>query len=303
MIDYLAIPGHQVPSWAADVLQYGSVIIEGLDESLYHGTYALTSKSTLDVVNRSPAHYKYLIDGGQVTIDEDPPEEPEAFKVGRALHCLALEPHAFDRRYFELPNFGKMTSTKNRALRDAWLADNRNGRTYLTAKQMFVVSSMRESLLRVPRIRSILERGESELTCVARCPQTGLLRKIRLDYACEHLGIGLDLKTAWDANPEKWKWEAKRRRYAVQDTYYSDTAQLCDLDINSMGFVVIEKSPPFVAGIYTIDDSARMFGERAYIHNLNTIATCVQTGEYPGYSTGVTELVIPYSSAELAIEP
>lgn len=303
MIDYLAIPGHDVPGWAADVLTDGAVIIDGLDEELYHGTYALTSKSTLDVVARSPAHYKYMLDGGLIP-SEEPAEEPEVFKVGRAFHCLVLEPDAFERRYFQLPEFGRMQSQKNRDLRDAWLADNRQGRTYLTAPQMAQVTGMREGLLRVPKIRAALERGSPEVTCVARCPVTRLLRKIRMDWVCEHLGIALDLKSAMDGSPERWKWEAKRRRYAVQDTYYSDTAQLCDLDIHSMGFAVAEKFPPYVSTIYNVDDTARMVGERAYMHNLNTIATCVQTGEYPGYAaSGSMELVIPYSSAEIATDP
>ena len=301
MIDYLPIPGHTVPSWANDVLEHGSLVIDGLDEDLYHGTYALTSKSTLDVVNRSPAHYKYLIDGGKLE-SEEPPEEPEAFKVGRATHCLVLEPDSFEKRYFQLPTFGKMTSQKNRALRDAWLSENRQGRTYLTEAQMFAVTSMRESLLRIPKVRAALQDGSPEVTCVVKCPQTGLLRKIRVDWLCERESIGMDLKTAFDASPERWKWEAKRRRYPVQDAYYCDTAQLCDLDMHAMGFVVVEKSPPFVAGVYSVDDTARLVGERAYMHNLNTIATCVQTGHYPGYvtsPTGVQELVIPYSSAEV----
>jgi hypothetical protein len=148
--------------------------------------------------------------------------------------------------------------------------------------------------MRVPRIRRVLENGRPELTVAALDPHTGLARKIRMDYASELDGIALDLKSARDGHPDFWKIEAGRRRYDVQDAYYTDTAQLAGLDINVMGFAVVEKEPPYVCGLYTMGATSRLSGELKYREALDGIAHCCETGRFPGYGGGnAVEIELP----------
>lgn len=289
-MDLLLPPGHELPGWAEPLESGRPIVLDDLTGDEYHGARALVSKSALDVFARSPAHYLYYLDTGNRDEDE---EESEALIVGSAFHALVLEPMVFSRRYVRLPDFGDMRSSKNRALRDGWLAE-RPGVTGLKERQWEQIHGMRESIFRHKKLRRILENGRPEVTCAALDPHTGLPRKCRWDWVSEIDGIGLDLKSARDGQPDKWRREAANRRYHVQDTYYTDTSKLAGLDVEILGFGVVEKEPPYVCGLYTLDPTARLAGEVRYMAELTGIAECCDSGEFPGYSNGdVTELVLP----------
>lgn len=294
-MELLIPPGHDLPAWA-EPLEYGRpVIVEQLPGDAYHGARALVSKSALDVFARSPAHYLHYLGTG---INEDEEEEkakktPEALLIGSAFHSLVLEPDVFAREYVRLPDFGSMQSSKNRALRDGWLAE-RPGIIGLKADQWRTIHGMRESVLRNKRIRRILETGRPERTVAAIDPHTGLPRKARLDWDSELEGIALDLKSALDGRWDRWKLEAGRRRYHVQDAYYTDTCELAGLNLPVMGFGVVEKTPPYVSALYTLGPKARAAGEIMFRRELDGIAECCDSGEFPGYGNGdAMELELP----------
>ena len=303
-MDLLLPPGHDLPDWA-EPLDWGRPVIASADEvpnELYHGTRALVSKSALDVFARSPAHYLYYLQTG-LTDDEVP--ESEALLLGSAFHSLVLEPEDFARRYVQLPDFGTMQSSKNRALRDSWL-DQRPGTTGLKLDQWRMLHAMRESVYRHKRLRRILENGRPEVTCAAVCPHTGLPRKVRVDWVSEIDGIGIDMKSALDGSPDVWKREAAKRRYHVQDGYYTETCKLAQLNIDLMGFGVVEKSPPYIAELYTLEPGARLAGEMHYMDELQRLAECCDTGIFPGYSKDgeVCEITLPrYATAIIETVP
>src|SRR5690606_37971294 len=246
-MDLLLPPGTELPDWA-DSINYGKArVIDGLPNHEYHSIAArsLVSKGALDRFSRSPAHYLHYL----TNLDPEP-EKSDALILGAAFHCLLLEPEVFEREYVLLPDFGDMRSSTKRAIRDKWIAE-RPGVTPLRAGMWRQIHDMRESVLRHKKLRRILENGRPELTCIAMCPHTGLPRKCRFDWVSEIDGLGLDLKSAIDGCPDKWRREAANRRYHVQDTYYTETAQLAGIDMDIMGFGVVEKEPPYVCGLYT----------------------------------------------------
>ena len=63
-----------------------------IDNAAYH-TGPGISKSGLDLIHRSPLHYKYLIDAA----NDNPPTPAQA--LGTAAHMLILEPAAFVQQY------------------------------------------------------------------------------------------------------------------------------------------------------------------------------------------------------------
>lgn len=69
-------------------------IYRGLPNDLYHGGPGI-SKSGLDLIRKSPAHYRAV-----VTADNDNARKPTpAQALGTALHALVLEPQEFARTY------------------------------------------------------------------------------------------------------------------------------------------------------------------------------------------------------------
>ena len=301
-MDLLLPPGHDLPGWAEPLESGRSVIIDELSADEYHGARALVSKSALDVFARSPAHYLHYLESG--LIDDDDEETSDALVIGSAFHALVLEPMNFSRRYVRLPDFGDMRSSKNRALKDGWLKE-RPGIIGLKEDHWSMIHGMRESIFRHKKLRRILENGRPEVTCAALDPHTGLPRKCRWDWVSEIDGLGLDIKSARDGRPDLWRLEAARRRYEVQDTYYTDTGKLAGLDIEILGFGVVEKEPPYVCGLYTLDPTARLAGEQRYLNELVGIAECCDSGEFPGYSNGdATELRLPgWAVADVANIP
>lgn len=70
-------------------------VYEGISNAEYHGGPGI-SKSGLDLVHRSPMHYK----AAQEVANENRPDT-QAYFVGREFHMLALEPDVFDVEYVE----------------------------------------------------------------------------------------------------------------------------------------------------------------------------------------------------------
>ena len=58
-----------------------------------------------------------------------------------------------------------------------------------------------------------------------------------------------------------------------------------------LGFV--EKDPPHLTAVYTLDDIAAHAGRRDYRAALDTFVRCTETGEWPGYSTDIETLPSP----------
>ena len=299
-MDMMMLPGTVMPGWA-EPLEFGeTIVLHDLPNNQYHGTRALISKSGLDVAARSLAHYAHYL----TEIPEDDGDS-EALVIGSALHSLVLEPMVFRREFVLLPDFGDMRSSTNRAMRDTWLRNEHPGKKPLKRDQWQMIHDMRESLFRNRRIRAILENGRPEVTCAALCPHTGLPLKIRMDWESEIDGVACDLKSALDASPSVWRRAAANMRYHVQDAYYTNVAQLCGRDVRELSFAVIEKEPPYVAGLYTLNPTARAAGEIAYTQQLAQIAEACETGEFPGYGGGgVVELSLPkYAVADAETVP
>lgn len=70
-------------------------VYEGIPNAEYHGGPGI-SKSGLDLVHRSPMHYK----AAQEVANENRPDT-QAYFVGREFHMLVLEPDVFDVEYVE----------------------------------------------------------------------------------------------------------------------------------------------------------------------------------------------------------
>ncbi len=297
----LLIPGLEVPEWAADVLQGESIQVDGLPNELYHGTRALVSKSALDIFARSPAHYYYSLFN---QLEDDDAEPAEPLLIGSAFHCLVLEPDVFEETYVVMPDFGDMRSARNRAMKSAWRSEHPDGMQFLTRDQAKQIRGMRDGLMRHQRIRRILERFRPEVTCATLCPQTGLPVKVRFDGLAEIEGLGFDLKSARNGRPDIWVREAVKRRYNVQDRYYTHVGNLCNADIQEMAFIVCEKTPPYVAGLYVIDPTAKLSGESQFQRDLDGIAERVRSGRFEGYGDDAMEVTFPkWAVADVAIGP
>ena len=122
-------------------------VYSGIPNADYHGGPGI-SKSGLDLIRRSPQHYKAVVDGA----NDNQPTAAQA--IGTAAHCLILEPQEFAKNYCL-------------ALRQADVPDAIEDRDQLVA----MVAKLNEG--RLPK----LPTGGSKAEQIERILENGLVLK------------------------------------------------------------------------------------------------------------------------------
>lgn len=229
-------------------------VFAGISNAEYHGGPGV-SKSGLDLVRRSPAHFKHAMDQRDAGAER---EETAAMRVGSAEHGILLEGAQFEQEYalpfdasewpdalatmdemkarlkeLGLPVSGKKDELAER-LREAdpsvqilddlkaMHAEDSAGKTILTAAQWRDVRGMRDAMIEHPQICRLLTdpNGQAELSVYWRDEATGLFCRCRPDMWVGD--VVLDIKTTDDGRPEAFERSVEKWRYHVQAAFYLD---------------------------------------------------------------------------------
>lgn len=258
-----------------------------LSNEAYHSGPGI-SKSGLDAVAKSPAHYfaRYL--------DENRPErEPTAAMIaGTLAHCAVLEPEEFVIRYAVGPDISK--ATKEWKAFEASLADGRQAIKPDQLKQAFAQST---SVRSIPDIADLLSKGFAEVSAYWHDEETGILCKCRPDWVhpCDDGSVIIvDLKTTTDASPREFSRSIAKWRYHVQAAWYSDGyAKASGLTVRGFVFAAVETDFPHLPAAYMLDDESIDQGRSDYRRNLETYAECLACGIWPGYEKEIQLTRIP----------
>lgn len=265
-------------------------------EATYHRPVpGLVSKSALDQINRSPAHYKAWLDG---TAEE---EASDALEFGRAFHCALLEPDKFHDSYTVEPDFGDCRKTDdttkedakaNKTRRDEWRAEHA-GKQHLSDNSNTRIRGMVAAIRKHPLAGKMIMQGKSELTLKWRDPESGLSCKSRLDYYVESQAMIVDAKSTLDARWSKFRRQIVDHRYHVQDALYRSAAVELGLPVQFFVFIACEKTPPYGIATYTLDADGIGKGYSAARADIDTMAHCLRANEWPGYPVGIREIELP----------
>jgi exodeoxyribonuclease VIII len=258
----------------------------GVDASEYHQKeLGVISKSALDQIHRSPAHYRAWLDAKEL-------KETAALAFGRAFHCSVLEPAVFAGTYVVQPDFGDCRFKANKAARDFWLEENA-GKYIISADDSLAIAGMTASLRAHPAASKILVEGDPEVTLRWTDPETGLPGKSRADYHVKAKRLVADLKSTEDASPEAFARSVYKFRYHVQDALYRLAFAQCGEPIHHFALVAVEKDPPFAVAVYTLDEEAVARGLQAARKDISTLQACLETDSWVAYSNGVETLSLP----------
>lgn len=101
--------------------------------------------------------------------------------------------------------------------------------------------------------------------------------------------------TARSADPETFARDAWNHGYFQQAAYYLDGAQALGLagDDSTFVFVVQEKDPPYVVGIFEPDSTSLQIARFLNRQAIDLYAECMSTGVWPPYSTAVELMAMP----------
>lgn len=254
-------------------------LVTGMSNEDYH-RYPAISKSGLDLIERSPAHYRY----------REPREATRAMEIGTAIHASLLEPDRFAHEYVLLRDVkDRRASEYKQAIKE------HAHELVLVASEADRVAGMQESVFANPSAKALLDQdGWRELSVFATEPETGLLLKCRFDMLTSD-GVAVDLKKARDIRPDKFSRSVYDYRYHVQDAFYSYVYYLATggEHLKAFKILAVEELMPHLSQVYQLDSEARAEGVRAFKKNLATYSECNKTGDWHGYNIESELLSLP----------
>lgn len=252
----------------------------------YHNDTTRISKSGLDEINRSPAHYyaKYL------AADRVREKKTPALIAGSAAHCAVLEPLTFARQFALEPHVNKRT-TKGREELELFIAAN-EGKTIIDLDTYEMCMRMRDSVMKHTAARELLSDGIAEQTIHWTDEDTDAACKCRPDWRTRS-GIIVDLKTTEDASPLSFGRSSFKYRYHVQAAFYGDGLISAGLGFEGFAFIAVEKSPPYAVAMYYADDRIMSLGRDTYKRDLERYVMCQAKNLWPAYTEEVTPLQLP----------
>lgn len=240
------------------------------------------SKSGLDQINHSPAHYQAWL--------KHRPEPTKAMAFGSALHCALLEPDRFTSAYAEAPDCDKRT-TKGKEAFAAWEQENQ-GKISLSKDDMEKLRNMQDAFFSHTLVSGALNNAFIERSVFWRDEATGVDCKARPDIVTD--GLILDLKTTEDAGIKEFSRSAFNWRYHVQAAMYlAGASAALKQEFKEFVFIAIEKEPPFAIAVYRADPELLKRGRYEMQENLFTYAKCVINGSWPAYPDVVQTIQLP----------
>ncbi len=248
---------------------------EDMPNDVYHGSEGI-SKSGLDLIDRSPAHYKY----------PKARKSTRNMEIGTAIHAAILEPARFDEEYCIVDCETRQKPEYKKALKE------HGSELTLTKPESVNVLGMRESVHNNHEAMQFLaQNGTAELSCFATDPETGITLRARFDWITNN-GVSVDVKKTQDLR--KFAKSVNDYRYHVQEAIYRHVYKLITGDdLQAFYFLAVEEESPHSNMMFLLDDEAREIGEFYFRKNLITYAECLDSGEWP--HKGLNDFIaLPY---------
>ena len=244
------------------------------------------SASGLNLIHRSPAHYKENRD--------NPSESTAAMIFGSMFHTLALEPELFKVEYAVLPSGLDRRTKEGKAIYADFQIEN-VGKQMVSADDYVAARNMVKGLRSHSRANQALAGGQAELSIFwqAHGPDGLIDCKSRLDYVTES-GVIVDLKTTTDARIDPFSRQCWQLGYHRKAAFYMDAYKaMFGKEAEGFLFIALEKEPPYGTALYLLDETASDQGRREYIHDLNAYAECLKNDLWPCYPDEVMAILLP----------
>lgn len=256
-------------------------IISNMSNAGYH-SHAAVSKTQLDQLAKSPAHYKHA--------RESETESTQVMIFGSAFHDYILLPEVFAESYAVLPDdFNGRTKDGKAQL--AEIAES--GKTILKAEWVEQIKGMAAAIQAHPKAAALLSSGKPEQSVFWRDEETGIDCRCRPDF-WNRSGIIVDLKSTEDASPQGFARSVANYRYHVQDAFYSNGIYQATGEYpKGFIFIAVEKKAPFAVACYTLDEQAKERGHELFRRDLMTLAECIKTNTFQAYSEQIEPLSLP----------
>lgn len=243
----------------------------------YHAHPAI-SKSGLDQVRKSPAHYKHWLTA--------PREETAAMRLGTLTHLSVFQPELYRSRVVVAPIVDKRTK-EGKSIWEQFKVEN-DGKDIVTHDDAVTIREMTTSV-RGSDAGLMITGGAAEVSLFAT--QNGVDCKARLDYVVDDVIV--DLKTTEDASPAAFARSVANYRYHVQAAHYLALARELGMEAKRFVFIAVEKEAPYAIARYELDPADLMLAEADRQKHLARYASCQAFDSWPSYSYEIKILTLP----------
>lgn len=254
----------------------------------YHAVAAL-SKSRMDALHRSPAHFLAYL--------QEPHEDTAATILGSLTHTLAMEPELYPLRFRAFENIKRSTNEGKANCEEAEAAKL----TPISTETLAQAQAMAQALRSHPTAAgAFLAEGalfEVSVFWEELVDGVAIPCKARLDVLHKGLpGFGClcaDVKKTRDASPRGMGRSITEYRYHVQAAWYRRGLYTQGLHTRQFLLMCVEDAPPYPVGLYNISESAQGVALHEIKEDMERLAGCIKSGEWPGYPVDVMELDLP----------
>jgi len=210
--------------------------------------------STLKVLHESAALCRHRT--------EHPSPDRSFYRLGRAVHCLTLEPEVYATRY-AVCDMRRDARTK---AYQKWCAAH-PGVDALTESEGAMVEAMARAVREHPKAGPLLFGGRAEEVVTWTDPDTGIPCKGRLDLITSSYLVDLKTVEASGFRRAKWASEVASRLYHAQVAWYHDGAVAAGLlsPNTALPWIVrVKKAPSGEEGNYLHEAACDQLSERSY---------------------------------------
>ena len=259
----------------------------------YYANKAL-SHSKLSCLAQNPMEFKMRYVDDPPTL---PPKESDAFAMGHAVHCLALEPESFSDRFFVLPKIDRRTKEGKAAY--AEIQEASKSKTLLDGDDYADAIACVQALNNHPKFATIMAQPK-RVEVPFEFDLFGHKFKAKPDCIVDSMRLIVDIKTTDDASPHRWQWSAVDYGYHRQAWIYQKAIEAaCGAEYRFI-FAVVEKPKPSTRGIpptvalYELDIETVMMGREDVLTLATDYETRLETNNWQQpYSSGIVPLRLP----------
>lgn len=251
-----------------------------IENELYHSSFGLSST---DLKCKTPAHYRHKEMVGS--------KQTEALKFGSAYHCAVLEPDRYEKDYVVLPENINLKTNAGKGKK----AELERIGIILKSEQMKKINAMKIKLYENMDAKYLIENGYPEVSCYYTFPDIDIVSKIRIDSLSIIDGkpIIIDLKTTGDASIDEFMKSFGNYKYYLSAAYYIDVLKEFFVDEPEYIFIAQEKDAPYEFQIFKPDSHSIQAGRIEYISQMTKLRDCINSKQFPGYSTDIMPLSLP----------
>lgn len=246
----------------------------------YHAVKAV-SYTGLTEASKSPAHYQAYLRADYA--------ETSSQRLGTLAHLCALEPEKAESTILRIS--GNRNLKANREICERAEAE---GKITANDKEWDQAWGIAKAVHSHPIAGRWLKGSLKEISFFTKWPTLDLPVKARVDGWHQESNALIDLKTYSDLTEQSIMRQIRSQLYHWQSDFYSRILKFVSgQPAGPFIHIFVETKDPFGVRVVTLNDASLEKAAEEYFYLLGQLASCQETGIWPGYPIEAVDLSLP----------